>query len=146
MSDCYDSMQAHLEQGLDIAQAAVPMGMLLAWAVNLQLITPALAAEHERLVLRIRYGEVSGSQLLVAAGGDLQRHFFTQPAQHFLDRYYGEYLQEFARLFPMPPADDQTNYAKVAQWLTAHYMQREAKPGMLSRLRGWWRRSEEESN
>ncbi|MEM7096691.1 MAG: hypothetical protein AAF541_00415 [Pseudomonadota bacterium] len=142
MSELIDSLDNHLAPGIEIDQACIPMGMLLAWAVNLQLIHPSLVQDHEQLVLRIRYGEISGTQLLVACGGDLRRDMFQPAAGAFVDRHYSAYLEEFARLFPEPPADNQDSYAKVASWLTKTYMSTRGvrkpggeSPGVLSWLR-----------
>ena len=122
MNGVIDSLDNHLGPGVEMDQACVPMGMLLAWAVNLQLISPEVSQDHEQLVLRIRYGEVSGSELLVACGGELRREMFQPTAAAFIERNYAGYLEEFNRTFPETPADNQDNYASMAAWLTKSYM------------------------
>ena len=122
MSELYHSLQNHLDQGLDIAQASVPMGIVLAWAVNLQLLEPRIVQEFETLTLRIRYGEVSGSELLIACGGDLRADMFTPAGRDFIECHYADYLAQFKRLFPQPPPDNQTTYQTLAKWLTERYM------------------------
>ena len=47
-ADCYDSLDAHLAEAGDIARASVPMGMLLAWCVNMHLVSPALQQEMDK--------------------------------------------------------------------------------------------------
>ena len=149
MSELYDSLQNHLDQGLDIAQASVPMGIFLAWAVNLQLIQPRITQEFETLVLRIRYGEVSGSELLIACGGDLRADMFTRAGCDFIERHYAEYLVQFKHLFSQPPPDNQATYQTLAAWLTERYMRAgrgrshdsaaSASGGFVQRMKRWLR-------
>ncbi len=139
MNQVYDSLQRHMDDGLDMAQASIPMGMLLAWAVNLQLVDQRLYGEYEQLILRIRYGEISGSELLIAAGGDLRRDMFNAQGQRFLDQHYPAYLEAFTELIEAPVQDNQANYARVARWLTDRYMGAGKRQGLVSRLQRWWR-------
>ena len=119
----YDSLQRHLALCPDLAQAVVPMGMALAWSVNLQLISPTYFGDQEQLILRIRYGELFGSELLVASGGDLEREMFNEPGQHFWDQYYANYDTDLEALFD-PNAvlkGSAEEYAKIAKMLTQKY-------------------------
>ena len=81
----FDTLDAHLRDAGDIARASKPMGWMLAWAVQMQLLAPSVQQAHEQLVLRIRYHEARGSELLVACGGDLSRELFTPAGETFLD-------------------------------------------------------------
>ena len=108
-------------QADDFGQAAVPMGMLLAWCVNMQLISSQVLQEHEPLVLRLRYQEARGSELLAACGGDLQRGLFNASGQQFLDGFYPQYLALFAEVFAAQPyavRENWDNYQTLAQALT----------------------------
>ena len=129
-----------MSAGADIAEAAKAMGMLLAWAINHQLVDETKLSEHEQTLLRIRYGEVQGSTLLVALGGDLNKDIFSAKGKKFMDRYYPNYLADLSALFGHPHnfEDNQDSYARIAGMLTKAFMQKpQATGGMLNRLRGW---------
>ena len=66
MSELYDSLQNHLDQGLDIAQASVPMGIVLAWAVNLQLLEPRIVQEFETLTgIKVNYTGIGSNEEII---------------------------------------------------------------------------------
>ena len=124
-SEFYDLLDSHLTRESDLARAVVPMGMLLAWCVNMQLLNTQMLQAHERLILRIRVEEAHGSELLVACGGDLRRDFFTRKGQQFLDSFYPRYLAVYADLFGdnfYATADTWATYRVVAKVLTAELM------------------------
>ena len=143
----YDSLDAHLPLAKDIASASVPMGLLLAWCANMHLLSSAVVQEHERLVLRIRFEEATGSELLIACGGDLSRELFTPQGQHFLDEFYPGYMDVFRGVFGddcYVVSDNTANYRKLAKVLTQRYMgkirpRRNTRPGLISKLTGWFR-------
>ncbi len=121
----YDTLDRHLAEAGDLAHATVPMGMLLAWCVNMHLVSTDVTREHERLILRIRFGEAKGSELLVAAGGDLTRDLFNDDGCEFLDRYYDTYMTDFDEEFDESTyqvADNYQNYERVAAFLTKAFM------------------------
>jgi len=131
----------------DIARAAVPMGMLLAWCVNMQLVSPQLLQSHEGLVLRLRFQEAQGSELLIAAGGDLQRQMFNAAGQRFLDSFYPEYMTLFAQVFAQDcyeVRENWDNYQTLAAELTRRYMTEQATEtapgGIFSTLARWFKR------
>jgi len=145
----YDTLEQHLQRHADLAQAAVPMGMLLAWAANQHLLAAQVAQLHERLLLRIRFQEALGSELLVACGGDLHSDLFNLDGQAFLQDYYADYLGDYKELFGEEYyriADDIDNYQRVAAMLTHRFMHSLGRkrvtrvPGLPTRVRGWWRR------
>ena len=124
-SEFLDRLDRHIAQAPNIGAAAVPMGMYLAWAANLQLLTGKLRDEHSQLCLQIQVGEVPGSHLLVACGGDLRMDMFVPEGLGFSRAYYAKYYADFARLFGQSPyevADNAQNYRKIAQHLTDEYM------------------------
>ncbi len=146
-TEVYDTLDAHLAAAGDIGKAAVPMGMLLAWCVNMQLVSTAVLQTHERLILRLRFEEAQGSELLVACGGDLQRQMFNPAGQQFLDGFYGEYMGVFQRLFDTDPytvRETWDNYQRLAVELTRRYMQDQTQApalgGVLQKLTGWFKR------
>ena len=142
----YDSLDAHLLQAPDIDRAIVPMGMMMSWCVQMQLLAPEVVAAHESLVLRIRYRESRGSELLAACGGDLRGPLFTEPGQRFLAEYYPRYLEDYRRVFGdelYAVEDNWDNYARLAPVITRAYMRGGREPVMdrVSRsLRRLWRR------
>ena len=67
----YDSIDNHLKLAGEFDRAAVPMGMYIAWALNLGLIKSEVVAQHEQLVMRVRMQDAKGSELLMSVGGAL---------------------------------------------------------------------------
>ena len=133
----YDDLDNHIAVAGSIEKAAVPMGMYLAWCVNLQLVGERLHVENERALLRVRYREMRGSDLLVSAcGGTLRSEDLNDAGRAFTDRYYASYLDEFRAVFGSSPyevEDDWPHYDKIAPVLTERYMRRGRAKG-----RSWW--------
>ncbi len=134
----YDDLDNHIAVAGSIEKAAVPMGMYLAWCVNLQLVGERLHVENERALLRVRYREMRGSDLLVSAcGGTLRSEDLNDAGRAFTDRYYASYLDEFRAVFGSSPyevEDDWPHYDKIARVLTERYMGRGRANG-----RSWWK-------
>jgi hypothetical protein len=122
----YDDLGRHLDAAGSIDRAAVPMGMYLAWCTNLQLVSRRLHEESEQLLLRVRYREVTGSELLVAAcAGELHSRWLSEAGRRFTDGYYPRYLTDFASVFGgdvYDVKDDWAHYDQIAAVLTRHYM------------------------
>ncbi len=120
----YDSLDNHIPYASDIGQAAVPMGMLLAWSVRMGIVSQEFEREHESLVLRVRMEEVTGSELLVAAGGDLTCGLFSPQGQDFMARYYAGFDSDYQTVFGVEKStmyevkDTWANYARLAAHLT----------------------------
>lgn len=100
------------------------MGMLLAWCVRMGIVSQALEQGHEQALLRLRMEEIKGSELLVAAGGDLTSAMFTAQGCAFMENHYADYPRLFRETFAV---DEDTmyevkesweNYAKLAKQLT----------------------------
>ena len=86
--------------------------------------------------------EVSGSELLVAAGGDLTQEMFSARGNEFVERYYPEYLEDYKRVFEVTDESLCTvketwdNYAKIAAVITPRLLgRRSGSEGVLSKLR-----------
>ena len=147
--DLYDSLDQHLSLDPAIDRAIVPMGMMLSWCVQMQLLAPETVAAHENLVLRIRYREARGSELLTACGGDLRSSLFSEAGQRFLAAYYPRYMEDYRQVFGddiYGVEDSWENYARLAPTITRSYMHGGREPVMnrVSRsLRRWWRRGED---
>jgi len=149
VTQVYDDLDAHLGADVDIAQASIPMGMLLAWCANMHLLSADVLQAHERLVLRLRFEDALGSELLIACGGTLSRDLFNAEGQRFLDGYYPEYMQVFRSVFGedcYSLADTWTTYRQLAPVLTRAYLgepnRRSSSEagGLLGWLARWWRR------
>ncbi|MDH3641243.1 MAG: hypothetical protein OES38_04060 [Gammaproteobacteria bacterium] len=122
----YDDLDRHLPEAGSIERAAVPMGMYLAWCANLQLVSQRLTEQAEQLLLRVRYREVTGSELLVAGcAGELHSRWLNAEGCRFTDEYYAQYLADFASVFGgdiYGVKDDWAHYDEIAAVLTRHYM------------------------
>ncbi|MEM9623164.1 MAG: hypothetical protein AAF993_16050 [Pseudomonadota bacterium] len=149
----FDVLDNHLQHQPDLASAMVPMGMLLAWAANQHLLATAVVEEHERLILRIRFQEARGSELLAVCGGDLLVSLFNEDGQAFLTSYYPRYMRDYALLFDKQVGtecyvvpDDIEHYQRVAQMLTDQFMRSlgrrrsGARDGvsLVTQMRRWW--------
>ncbi len=154
MDAVYDSLDNHLPHAPDLAKALVPMGMLLGWAVNQHLLSPEVIQAHERLILRIRFQEAGGSELLVACGGDLRRDLFNPDGISFLDHYYPRYLNDYRMVFAATLEADNLysledaprNYAPLAVMLTQQFMDfmgvaaARPAPGLAAGVKRLWRK------
>jgi hypothetical protein len=122
----YDSLDNHMSQAGSIERASIPSGMYLAWCANLGLLSQAFEEAHHALVMRVRYREIKGSELLVAGcGGDLKPEHLSDAGRSFTERYFNNYLDDFARTFGddiYAVEDSWHNYDEIARVLTREYM------------------------
>lgn len=140
----YDSLDEHIAQAPDIGKAAIPMGMLLAWCVRMGIVSQAFEEAHERSILRLRMEEIAGSELLVAAGGDLTSAMFSPRGCVFMQDHYADYPDLFRQTFAVNGGamyevkESWDNYAELAKHLTPLLL--ESAPqnqglGLFTRLR-----------
>ena len=128
-----------------IDRAATPLGMYVAWGANLQLVSRQLQDRAERLILRVRYREATGAELLVGGcGGTLDVHCLNEEGQRFTEAYYPRYMDDFRTVFGdavYDVKDDWAHYDEIARLLTKRYMHhrgvRSAKGG--SKGSSWWK-------
>ena len=117
----YDSIDEHLKLAGEFDKAAIPMGMYLAWALNLGLLRQELVMEHQQLMTRVRMQDAKGSELLMALGGNLDETMFSERGNRFAGNYYPRYMIDYALVFGRDPylvEDTWSNYDKIAKWLT----------------------------
>ena len=148
--DAYDDLDRHLPEADDIAAAAVPTGMYLAWCVNLQLLDPGFARDHESSILRLRYREITGAEFFIAVcGGRFTRAMLSEQGQRFTDAFYDFYLDEFRSVFGRDAyrvKDDWDHYDRLAPLLTRHFMTSVGRRSSTAAAddtpsrRKWWQR------
>ncbi len=117
----YDSIDEHLKLTGEFDKAAIPMGMYLAWALNLGLLRQELVREHQQLITRVRMQDAKGSELLMALGGNLDETLFSERGNRFAGNYYPRYMIDYALVFGRDPylvEDTWSNYDKIAKLLT----------------------------
>ena len=117
----YDSIDEHLKLAGEFDKAAIPMGMYLAWALNLGLLRQELVREHQQLMTRVRMQDAKGSELLMALGGNLDETLFSERGNRFAGNYYPRYMIDYASVFGRDPylvEDTWSNYDKIAVLLT----------------------------
>ena len=117
----YDSIDEHLKLAGEFDKAAIPMGMYLAWALNLGLLRQELVREHQQLITRVRMQDAKGSELLMALGGNLDETLFSERGNRFAGNYYPRYMIDYASVFGRDPylvEDTWSNYDKIAKLLT----------------------------
>ena len=150
----YDSIDNHLKLAGEFDRAAAPMGMYIAWALNLGLIKSEVLAQHEQLVMRVRMQDAKGSELLMSVGGVLDAGLFTDRGQRFTESYYPRYMEDYRSTFGedlYAVEDSWGNYDKIARVLTkellgsgtfAGQLVRQVKSGSTSLVNFWksmWR-------
>ena len=117
----YDSIDEHLKLAGEFDKAAIPMGMYLAWALNLGLLRQELVREHQQLITRVRMQDAKGSELLMVLGGNLDETLFSERGNRFAGNYYPRYMIDYASAFGRDPylvEDTWSNYDKIAKFLT----------------------------
>ena len=117
----YDSIDEHLKLAGEFDKAAIPMGMYLAWALNLGLLRQELVREHQQLITRVRMQDAKGSELLMSLGGNLDETLFSERGNRFAGNYYPRYMIDYASVFGRDPylvEDTWSNYDKIAKLLT----------------------------
>ena len=136
-----DALDAHLDAAGSIERAVVPIGMYLAWCVNLQLTGRTLEDEAGSMLLRLRYREKTGSELLLAVcGGVLDGRWLNDDGRRFTDGYYAGYFDDFRSVFGPDVygvEDDWDHYDRLAPLLTRRYLG-EGR-GTDRRGRRWWK-------
>jgi len=122
----YDDVGLHLEAASSFDRAAVPLGMYLAWCANHQLLSETLAEHAAGLVMRVRFREITGSELAVAGcAGVLAAEHLSTEGRAFTEHYYPSYLDEFRAEFGSDPyavEDDWDHYDRIAPRLTRALM------------------------
>ena len=132
----YDSIDNHLKLAREFDKAAVPMGMYLAWSLNLGLVRPEVLTQHEQLVMRIRMQDAKGSELLMSVGGVLEEALFTARGRRFTEMYYSRYIQDYGSVFGQDPylvEDTWDNYDTIARLLTKELLGSSTFSGRLVR-------------
>ena len=117
----YDSIDNHLKIIREFDKAAIPMGMYLAWSLNLGLLESGSLSDHEQLVLRVKMQDAKGSELLMAVGGGLDESLFNERGKDFTKNYYPQYLDDYRRSFGRDlyeVEDTWGNYDKISRVLT----------------------------
>lgn len=140
-----DDIDRHLPAAGSLEKASVPLGMFLAWCVNLGLTRDslghdALGKQAQDLIVRLKYREITGSELLVAGcAGQLHSRDLTSEGQQFVEGFYNEYMPLFTKVFGADVyavKDDWTHYDKIAKPLTQRLLGSAAagKQG-----KSWWK-------
>ena len=137
----YDSLDQHLAEAGAIDRAAIPPGMLLAWCVNLRLMSAEFERNHEREILRLRMQEILGSELFVGVGGELKQDMFSSEGQRFLNLHKETYLEELRTIFGediYSIKDNWDSYSPFAKAMTGKLLTRPKTPSLTTRIKRWW--------
>jgi hypothetical protein len=153
----YDDAGAHLADAGSFERAAVPLGMYVAWCAQHQLLSDTLVHDAADLLLRVRFREINGSELLVAGcAGRLGDEHLNATGQAFTGHYYPRYMDDFRAEFGddvYAVRDDWVTYDRIAARLTAEFMaycgrargrargrgRSGATAGWLKEVRKWWK-------
>ncbi len=134
----YDDVGRHVARAGGFDRASVPLGIYVAWLANHQLLSDGFCDRVGELLTRVRFREVTGSELALAGcGGVLESAQLNAEGESFTSHYYGRYLDDFRAEFGMDPysvKDDWDHYDRMARRLTAALMRFRAP------ARPWWQR------
>jgi len=137
-----DSLAAHMVEAGSVDRAAVPLGLLLAWLVNLDLVSADFSQRHGTAVLRLKYRELRGSELLVSAcAGELFWNDLNERGKRFLREYYPTYLEVFKATLASDPfdvEDNWDNYEQISRVLTKALLDPNGSGGSRKSGRAWW--------
>jgi hypothetical protein len=146
----HDDIGRHLAAARTFDRAAVPLGMYVAWCANLQLLAPEFVDAHAALVMRVRFREITGADLLIGGcAGTLEDRHLNEEGRRFTAAYLPRYMDDFRAIFgdaPYDVQDDWDGYDRIAPVLTRALMnarqREEAAPAAVlgSTDRRWWRR------
>lgn len=140
----YDSIDRHLAAAGSIDRAAVPLGMFLAWCSGVRLLSPEFEAAHEDLLLRLRYREITGSELLtVGCGGVLSADVLNAEGREFTERHLDGFFEDLRATFGPDiygMEDSWQQYDRVAPLLMRRLMAKRHGPDRRNGERRWWQR------
>ena len=126
----FDTMDAHLAQGADMEGAVLPLGLMLAWCIRLNLVAENIRRDQPVLVTRVQMQDIAPAEIGSALGGVLSAEHVNRQGREFLEHNYARYLQLLAdvsggSMYSL--ANDWHTYDTVAPTLTAWLRQRQSK-------------------
>ena len=144
----YDDVGRHFGEAGGFDEAALPLGVYLAWCANHGLLSEELEGRAGHLVTRVRYREVGGCELAVAGcGGILADEHLNADGRAFTSSHYDQFLDTFRELcHDQPTGDEWAVYDRLAPELTRALMRfrghRREQPSVPAGRwwRRWWRR------
>ena len=141
-ADVIDDIDRHMGEAGSIARAAGPLGVYLAWCANLDLLSDRLKQSVAGEVVRLRMRDLRPVEFLIkATAGSLRREHLNEVGLQFTERYYAEYLDDYAAALNLEASsvydveDSWANYDRVAPELTRRLYRRGRK-----RAKHWWQR------
>jgi hypothetical protein len=121
-----DDVGRHLPEAGSFERAAVPLGMYVAFLAQHGLLSDTLQDRAAGLVTRVRFREVTGSELLIAGcGGGLEAGHLNDEGRAFSRAFIADYLDVFRDTFGpdiYAVPDDWAHYDRLAPRLTAALM------------------------
>ena len=135
-----DDIDAHMARAGQIDRAALLPGVFLAWCVRLQLVDSSFANQHQELILRLNYHEITGAQLLVdACGGTLRYEHLNPRGGEFARAYYPLFIDDWRATFGediYSVPDNWETYDRIAPALTSALLGPPGKPPVKAGR--WW--------
>jgi hypothetical protein len=143
-----DDLNAHLPAAGSIERAAVPPGFFAAWCGQLQLFDVSFREAHERILVRLRYRDLSPAEFFASAcAGVLDSAWLSPEPRAFAESYYPQYADDLEAVFGgdlYAVPDDWPHYERIASVLTRRFMafREDAQPsrrrGRRAGERRWW--------
>jgi len=138
-----DDVGRHLPAAGSFDRAAVPLGMFVAWLAQHQLLSEALCEAAGSLVTRVRFREITGSELLLSGcGGALEAEHLSAEGLAFTEHYYERYLDDFRNVFGADVyavRDDWDHYDRLAPAITAALMGFRGRGRRRAAEEKWWK-------
>jgi len=138
-----DDVGRHLPQAGSFDRAAVPLGMFVAWLAQHQLLSEALSDSAGSLITRVRFREVTGSELLLSGcGGALEAEHLSAAGLAFTEHYYARFFDDFRDVFGddvYAVDDDWAHYDRLAPRITAALMDFRGHGRQRHAGEKWWK-------
>lgn len=125
-AEVLDDVGRHLPAAGSIDRAAVPLGMYVGFLAQHGLLSDALQDRAADLVTRVRYREITGSELLIAGcGGSLDAGHVSEEGRAFSRAFLPDFLDVYRETFGADlyaVSDDWDHYDRLAPRLAAALM------------------------
>ena len=136
------SVDDYLKDAGSLDKALLPLGFLLVFCAQHQLLSPQFRQDREQQLSSVRFQEGPVTALLASHGGTLYATDFSPRGVAFIQEYLAQLPADFADIFGVDCyaiEDNWENYQLLANLLVRHLLgkpQRHRSGGMWSSIKG----------